>query len=82
MARVLTAVPRVAGVRKRRPFSKWEEIHIWFSFAGHDWVVWEPFGDNSRYWIGPQNPTAIVDFSQVEDAFKRYQPSIPRRVLA
>ena len=57
VARVLTAVPCVAGVRKRRPFSKWEEIHIWFSFAGHDCVVWEPFGDNSRYWIGPKNPT-------------------------
>lgn len=81
VARILAAVPGVSDVRKRRPFSKWEEIHIWFRFADHDCVVWEPFGDNSRYWIGPQTPTDIFDISPVEDAFKRYQPPILHRVL-
>ena len=32
----------------------------------------EPFGDNSRYWIGPVNPShGKPDITAIEDAFKR-----------
>lgn len=81
-ARVLAHVDGVTEVRVRRPFSKWEEIHIWFKYLSHDCVVWEPFGDNSRYLIGPMNPEeATLDVSRVENAFKQYRPSFIREAL-
>jgi hypothetical protein len=80
VARILSAVPGVTGVRIRRRFSKWEDIHIWFRVSTHDCVVEEPFGDNSRYWIGPQNASDIFDIHEVEDAFKRYRPPIHLQV--
>ncbi|MCY1562005.1 hypothetical protein D9M68_993370 [compost metagenome] len=44
-------------------------------------MVWEPFGDNSRYWIGPQEAERDVDFATVEMAFKQYRPALLRKVL-
>jgi hypothetical protein len=61
-------------MEKRKLFSRWEEIHIWFIYLNRECVVIEPFGDNSRYWIGPKNPEEEFDISRLEQAFKQYQP--------
>lgn len=74
VAHILRGVDRVTEVTTRRLFSRWEEVHIWFKYLNHDCVVIEPFGDNSRYWIGPKNPEEKFDISTVETAFKQYQP--------
>lgn len=36
-------------------FESGNEIHTEFTFDGANFVVWEPFGDNSRFWIGPSD---------------------------
>ena|SRR5436190_1186069 len=48
-------VRRVKGceVLKTRSMFSAEEVHVRFSFAGKQFVVWEPFGDNSHLWVGP-----------------------------
>jgi hypothetical protein len=82
VARTLSKVDGVAEVRVRKPFTKWEEIHIWFKYMNHDCVVWEPFGDNSRFWIGSKNPKeATLDMIKVETAFKQYRPPFIRKIL-
>jgi len=81
VVRVLSSVPGVSDVRKRRMFSKWEEIHAWFQYRNAACVVWEPFGDNSRFWIGQKGTLDKVDLSEVERAFKDYQPPICRRLM-
>jgi len=35
--------------------------------------VHEPFGDNSRYWIGPVENEPPIDMSPVRDAFSRFR---------
>ncbi len=82
VARILSKVDGVAEVRVRKLFSRWEEIHIWFKYMNHDCIVWEPFGDNSRYWIGAKAlKEATLDMSKIENAFKRYRPPLIRKVL-
>ena len=45
-------------------------------------MVWEPWRDNSRYWIGPQRETAddVPDTTHLEMAFRRHQPPALRRL--
>ena len=74
IARILNSIDGVADVNKRRLFSKWDDIHIWFRYIDHECVVIEPYGDNSRYWIGPKNPEEKFDFSSIDVAFKKHQP--------
>ena len=53
LGRTLESVDGVTDVRlKTELFSK-DENRAYFIFHGVPFVVWEPFGDNSRYWIGP-----------------------------
>jgi len=81
ICRVLARIDGVSEIRKRRPFSAFDEIHIRFRFHGTECVVWEPFGDNSRYYIGQEKTPAPVDLSALEQAFKNYEPPIHRKVI-
>ena len=68
MRRVLCSVPGVAGFRKQ-----WfNEYRFIFTFLGRDCLVWEPWGDSSRYWIGPVVKEPPLDMRPVEGAFKRF----------
>jgi len=81
LGRTLCSVDGVTDVRRRKPFSKWEEIHLWFRYKGTECVVWEPYGDSSRYWIGQSNSPEPVDIAAIEEAFKHYKPPLHRQAL-
>lgn len=91
VAKLLTGVEGVADVRRRRMFAKSSDIHVEFQYLGRPYIVWEPFGDNSRYWIGPADivadapPVAKLerpeDIEDLEDVFKRYKPPLYRTLL-
>lgn len=42
-----------------------------FELGSNTFVVDEPFGDNSRYWIGANPPRWVPELSIVRDAFAR-----------
>lgn len=81
VVRILKGTNGVTEIRTRRLFGKWEGIHIWFKFLDEECVVIEPFGDSSRYWIGPSNPKANLDFASVELEFRNYRPPLPVKVI-
>jgi hypothetical protein len=75
---VVRIVRTVPGVRITKEPRRWrlsnDEDFCEFELAGVRFVVSEPYGDNSRYWIGPQPPRWIVGVERVEAAFARAQP--------
>jgi hypothetical protein len=39
------------------------------SYRGREHIVWEPYGDNSRWWIGPEDESApLIPLDEVERA--------------
>jgi hypothetical protein len=58
LARVLRQIDGVTDVRRRRWWDGSPDVHIRFQYRGREYVVWEPFGDNSRWWIGPDDTDA------------------------
>ena len=62
---------------RRKSFSD-NEVHFRFSFLNHDLLVWEPFGDNSRYWIGfsEDSPKDYEIMSQVHGEFQNFKPGL------
>lgn len=82
IARLLVKTDGVVDVRLRRPFTKWEDIHVWFKYTDREFIVFEPYGDSSRYLIGPGNPDdKAVDIRPIQDVFRRYRPPLLRRML-
>lgn len=78
---ILEGIHDVTVVKKRKLFTKWEGIHIWFNYLNHECVVVEPFGDSSRYWIGFNSLEEGLDISVIESAFRQYQPPLIVKVL-
>jgi hypothetical protein len=82
VAKVLRGTEGVTDVEQRRLFPAESEVHVKFKYQGCPWIVWEPYGDNSRYWIGPESATALEgNVAQVEEAFARYQPPLLRAII-
>src|SRR6187549_2684656 len=73
IAGLLQAANGVTDVQARKLFGKSNDIHIEFKYLNRDYVVLEPYGDNSRYWIGPKNPEDRVgDIANLENVLKQY----------
>jgi hypothetical protein len=91
VAKLLAQVNGVSDVRRRKMFAKSSDVHIEFQYLGRPYIVWEPFGDNSRYWIGPADMVAGApdvaklehpkDIANLEEAFKHYKPPLHRALL-
>jgi hypothetical protein len=69
MRRVLTSVQGVSDFKRART----NDDRFAFAYLGRNCVVHEPFGDNSRYWIGPVENEPPIDMSPVRDAFSRFR---------
>lgn len=66
-------VRSVSGVhiRKRPVFWSWwrEEVFCEFDLGDHTFQIWEPFGDSSRYWIGPEPVKPTEGIHAICEAF-------------
>lgn len=81
-ARLLSKVEGVSNVELRKIFSKWQEVHVKFRYRGQPYMVWEPFGDSSRYWVGPmEEANDADDINPLELAFNHYRPPCYRSLL-
>lgn len=81
IAALLDAVDNVSNLRLRKPFSSSSDVHIEFEYCGEDYMVWEPYGDSSRYWIGPREERETVDINALVEVFEQYQPPMVERII-
>lgn len=70
---ILKILHSVEGVEDIKRVKGSDDL-ITFKYAGVPFVVNEPWGDNSRYWVGPVKPDNLsVDISVLHEAFLCYQ---------
>ncbi|MBI5102094.1 MAG: hypothetical protein HZB33_09715 [Nitrospirae bacterium] len=81
LVKILSSLEGIRNIKARRLFER-KENHIEFEYSGDNFVVWEPFGDNSRYWIGPKNTENKSDkITEIEEIFKNYKPPLPIKLF-
>jgi hypothetical protein len=69
LAHLIEQVAGVSEVRRRRWWVGSRDIHIRFRYLGRDFIVYEPFADNSRWWIGPEDASEEhVSIADIERA--------------
>ena len=74
LARLLRDIDGVTSVQKRELFGASPDIHVRFAYRGRPFLVWEPYGDSSRYWIGPEDDEGDrIDIHPIEQALRCYQ---------
>jgi hypothetical protein len=69
----IRTIPGATILRAPKAFS-WsrEEEFCEFSLAGVQFVVWEPFGDSDRYWIGPKDNAWHPEIGAVKEALSQH----------
>jgi hypothetical protein len=79
LSKLLSSMEGIRNLKVRRLFEMHKENHIEFEYNGDFFVVWEPFGDNSTYWIGPKDTEKKSDKIQdIEAIIKSYK--LPRPI--
>jgi hypothetical protein len=83
VSELLSRVENVSDIRNRKMFSgEPSDVHIKFKYQGKVFIVMEPYGDSSEYWIGPSNEDeAGTDISEIEGVFSQYKPPIAVKVF-
>jgi hypothetical protein len=71
--RVVQRIPGAKLIRGPRIFPSEDEF-CEFELEGVTFVLWEPWGDNSRYWIGPKTGQCVPQLDRVREEFVRWQP--------
>ncbi len=71
LLKLLRSVPGVTDVRR----NWFKDDRVTFRFHGKAAVVNEPWGDNSRYWVGLEDPdaSAAPNIAPILEAFSRYR---------
>ncbi len=78
---LLKSLGNVKKIGTYKLFSN-SEYRIEFSYNEIDCVVWEPYGDSSRYWIGPKKPESEhIEIRDLQDIFDSYTPSFLRQFI-
>jgi hypothetical protein len=71
--RLFRTLRSVAGVTNLRR-NYFNEDRASFMYCGERWIVNEQFGDNSRYWVGPERGVhSSLDATAVHEAFQRLE---------
>ncbi len=70
---IVAGIPGVSGVRRRSKGDPAED-RCYFDLEGQRFLVMEPFGDNSRYWVGPEPPAWCPQVEPVRQAFLAARP--------
>lgn len=79
IAKLLGSAESVAGVKLRGHFGSSDDVRLEFTYRGQAFIVLEPFGDSSRYWIGPEHPGDHPgDIGKLKKIFDDYQPLLLR----
>src|SRR5437867_10158615 len=73
-ARLVARIPGAAVLRAQRHFQFFSTDEFCeFQLEGQRFVVMEPWGDSSRYWIGPKPPRSTPLIERVRSEFGRYK---------
>lgn len=82
IAKLLKQIEGVADIRLGGRFGSSNDIRVEFKYLDRDYIVWEPFGDNSRYWVGPRDlRERVTHIDELQAAFGRYKPPFHRALL-
>ena len=74
---LLRSASGVANIKVRKWFTPNPDIHVEFSYMGREFMVWEPHGDSSTYWICPREETnENINVSALESVFQVYRPPL------
>ena len=86
ISKILFSVDGVTDIKRHRYFGLLNfksDVRVEFKFNETDFVVVEPFGDNSMFWIGPKDVSHRSDrIRKIEEVFAKYRQPFILKLIA
>jgi len=79
IAKLLSGVDGITNIQRRKLFHKYEDdsYRLMFDFNDETYLIIEPFGDSSRYWIFQNNSDRLPsNITALEQIFRQYKPPL------
>jgi hypothetical protein len=75
LCKIVRSIPETQIIKapRFRSYFKGEDEFCEFEIRGQKFKAWEPFGDNSRYWIGSEPPHWCEQLEVVRSAFMSHK---------
>ncbi len=72
--RFVATLPGAKVLRRQRRFQIGQEEHFCeFEFDGRRFVIWEPWNDSSRFWIGEDQPQTSAQLERLREMFAGFK---------
>jgi hypothetical protein len=72
--RFVSKIPGVKILKRQKHFQFFSHDKFCeFELKGLKFVLWEPWGDSSRYWVGPEPANWCPELAEVRKAFASYK---------
>ena len=84
IAKLLSGVDGITNIQRRKLFHKYDDdsYRLMFDFNDETYLIVEPFGDSSRYWIYPRNSDHLsTKIAVIEAIFREYKPPILIKII-
>ena len=80
--KIVESITGATIVRRTRIFRDTDDF-CEFTLDGFNFIIEEPFGDNSRYWVGSKDAAGSTVLPKVREAFQNHKTlEAPLRLLA
>ena len=82
--KILSGIVEVDNIKTKDASSLEDDVVLEFEYFHCKYIVWEAYGDSSRYWIGPKviENCNHEQVSRLEQIFKKHTPSIFERFIS
>ena len=70
--KIAQSLPGAQIMKKPKMFGGTDDFCL-FEVNGEAFVISEPFGDNSRYWVGPRHPSKSQTLWAIRSQFAAYE---------
>ena len=78
---IIESIKGVSDLQLRKSFGTSPDVVASFKLQDNAFLVWEPHGDSSRFWVGPDEEKQDLDITDIRRAFESYEPSLIRKVI-
>ena len=73
LCKLIQSIPEIKILKAPNFRSRHEDEFCEFEIQGQKFVAWEPFADNSRFWIGPKPTIWCKQVEIVRSIFKNHK---------
>lgn len=69
--KIIKSIPETKDIKENLR----EDVFCYFKLGGREFQIWEPFGDNSRFYVGEEESKYSYQLVALKEKFEKHKPN-------